>query len=145
MTQIRYYLNCSTRADLFFFIISFNNATFTACSEHSTLGMAPATIMSIACATILFVSCRCSYYSLQADGRYNRQAKRRKPDKTRAEYCDSGCVCYVSSPMTRNNSLTSRLPLRQPRPVPSPAFNQESRRNDVQPLQNAKLPEMDES
>ncbi|KAI9872028.1 MAG: Acetolactate synthase, mitochondrial [Pleopsidium flavum] len=47
--------------------------------------------------------------------------------------------------MLQNNPLTSRLPLRQSRPVPSPAFNQESRRNEVQPLQNAKLPEMDES
>ena len=36
-------------------------------------------------------------------------------------------------------------PNRQTRPVPSPAFNQESRRNEVQPLQNVRTPEMDDS
>ena len=33
----------------------------------------------------------------------------------------------------------------QTRPVPSPAFNQDTRRNAVHPLQNVQQPEMDES
>ena len=33
----------------------------------------------------------------------------------------------------------------QPRAVPSPAFNQEPRRNEVHPLQDTAVPEMDES
>src|SRR2546423_6189023 len=35
--------------------------------------------------------------------------------------------------------------IRQTRPIPSPAFNQDFRRNDVSPLQNRQLPEVDES
>lgn len=34
---------------------------------------------------------------------------------------------------------------RQTRPIPSPAFNQEPSRNQVHPLQNMQMPEMDDS
>lgn len=45
----------------------------------------------------------------------------------------------------RGQSTAATAPARQTRPVPSPAFNQESRRNEVQPLQNVRTPEMDDS
>src|SRR5271163_3972421 len=43
------------------------------------------------------------------------------------------------------NSIDTDWQTRQTRPIPSPAFNQDFRRNDVSPLQNRQMPEMDES
>ncbi|KAI9803015.1 MAG: Acetolactate synthase, mitochondrial [Sarcosagium campestre] len=45
----------------------------------------------------------------------------------------------------RRGQSTATAPATQSRAIPSPAFNQESRRNEVQPLQNARQPEMDDS
>ncbi|MCJ1318765.1 Acetolactate synthase, mitochondrial [Xylographa vitiligo] len=45
----------------------------------------------------------------------------------------------------RGQSTTAAAAATQTRPVPSPAFNQESRRNEVHPLQNVYQPEMDDS
>ncbi|KAI9796251.1 MAG: Acetolactate synthase, mitochondrial [Piccolia ochrophora] len=45
---------------------------------------------------------------------------------------------------TKRGQSTATAPATQTRAVPSPAFNQD-RRNDVYPLQNAALPEMDDS
>jgi hypothetical protein len=72
--------------------------------------------------------------------------------ETRPEHC--GCNCCVSAPLPSSPpsqsgllqvSLTGGLVRSQPRPVPSPAFNQDSRRNEVHPLQNVHQPEMDDS
>jgi hypothetical protein len=57
-----------------------------------------------------------------------------------------------SSPVSLATTLTIPVSIsltlaatRQTRPIPSPAFNQDYRRNDVSPLQNRQLPEMDDS
>ncbi|KAI4214391.1 MAG: hypothetical protein LQ351_003144 [Letrouitia transgressa] len=42
-------------------------------------------------------------------------------------------------------SLFSNACFRQTRPIPSPAFNQDSKRDVVYPLQNAQRPELDDS
>ncbi|KAI9762134.1 MAG: Acetolactate synthase, mitochondrial [Chaenotheca gracillima] len=46
---------------------------------------------------------------------------------------------------SKRGQSTAAAPSTQSRPVPSPAFNQEAKRNAVQPLQNARMPEMDDS
>ena len=45
----------------------------------------------------------------------------------------------------KRDQSTATAPAPEGRQVPSPAFNQDSRRNDVSPLRNRQLPEMDES
>ncbi|MCJ1403026.1 Acetolactate synthase, mitochondrial [Xylographa trunciseda] len=45
----------------------------------------------------------------------------------------------------RGQSTAAVAATTQSRPLPSPAFNQDSRRNEVQPLQNVHRPEMDDS
>ncbi|KAI9815328.1 MAG: Acetolactate synthase, mitochondrial [Pycnora praestabilis] len=52
---------------------------------------------------------------------------------------------HNASDTTRREQSTAAAAASEVRAVPSPAFNQESRRNDVQPLQNARQPEMDDS
>ncbi|KAF7511648.1 Acetolactate synthase, mitochondrial [Endocarpon pusillum] len=46
---------------------------------------------------------------------------------------------------SKRTQATAAAPTSQTRPIPSPAFNQDYRRNDVSPLQNRQLPEMDDS
>ncbi|KAM0804215.1 acetolactate synthase [Usnea florida] len=46
---------------------------------------------------------------------------------------------------TRRDQSTAAATAPQTRPVPSPAFNQETRRNNVHPLQNVRRQEMDDS
>ncbi|KAJ6096168.1 hypothetical protein N7486_006914 [Penicillium sp. IBT 16267x] len=50
---------------------------------------------------------------------------------------------HRSSPQKRASSTATATTI--PRPVPSPAFNQEPHRNEVSPLQNRQLPELDDS
>ncbi|KAF6225505.1 hypothetical protein HO133_009505 [Letharia lupina] len=47
--------------------------------------------------------------------------------------------------VAKRGQSTAAATAPQTRPIPSPAFNQETRRNDVQPLQNTQRQEMDES
>ncbi|KAK2767848.1 Acetolactate synthase, mitochondrial [Arachnomyces sp. PD_36] len=46
---------------------------------------------------------------------------------------------------SKRGQSTSTAPSPQARPIPSPAFNQDSWRQDVSPLQNRQLPELDDS
>ncbi|MCJ1482382.1 Acetolactate synthase, mitochondrial [Schaereria dolodes] len=49
------------------------------------------------------------------------------------------------APSAKRGQSTAAATASQSRPIPSPAFNQEPRRNEVYPLQNVQQPEMDES
>jgi acetolactate synthase-1/2/3 large subunit len=45
----------------------------------------------------------------------------------------------------KRNQSTATATASNSRPIPSPAFNQEPHRNEVSPLQNRQLPELDDS
>ncbi|KAL8917146.1 MAG: hypothetical protein Q9208_008115 [Pyrenodesmia sp. 3 TL-2023] len=54
-------------------------------------------------------------------------------------------IANSSRDRTKREQSTAAATAPQTRPVPSPAFNQESKRNVVHPLQNVQRPEMDDS
>ncbi|CAD6570058.1 MAG: Acetolactate synthase, mitochondrial [Alectoria sarmentosa] len=60
-------------------------------------------------------------------------------------YGRGGQISSSKADIARRGQSTAAATAPQTRPVPSPAFNQETRRNDVQPLQNVPRQEMDES
>ncbi|KAJ5648238.1 Thiamine pyrophosphate enzymeC-terminal TPP-binding [Penicillium lividum] len=68
-------------------------------------------------------------------------ASGRRPFST--SFVASAASPHRSSPQKRAQSTATATTT--PRPVPSPAFNQEPHRNEVSPLQNRQLPELDDS
>ncbi|KAB8071742.1 acetolactate synthase catalytic subunit [Aspergillus leporis] len=71
-------------------------------------------------------------------------------------YMTSGRRCFASSSVTaavsphrfsaqKRAQSTATAATTEPRPAPSPAFNQEPHRNEVSPLQNRNVPELDDS
>ncbi|KAE8150565.1 acetolactate synthase catalytic subunit [Aspergillus avenaceus] len=70
-------------------------------------------------------------------------------------YIASGRRCFTSSSMTaavsphrfsaQKRAQSTAAAATESRPVPSPAFNQEPHRNEVSPLQNRNVPELDDS
>lgn len=93
--------------------------------------------------------------------RHSRSALRsipRKSPSTAQSFSSSPVAAAVSphKPITasfsrnpaearKRNQTTAAAPTSNSRPVPSPAFNQDFARNDVSPLQNRRMPEMDDS
>ncbi|OKP00802.1 Acetolactate synthase catalytic subunit, mitochondrial [Penicillium subrubescens] len=68
-------------------------------------------------------------------------ASGRRPFST--SFVASAASTHRSSPQKRAQSTATATS--NSRPVPSPAFNQEPHRNEISPLQNRQLPELDES
>lgn len=79
------------------------------------------------------------YYSSISPPALSRAAEQKKPKYSSS---DSSIVSRVSAVSQRRSLIYLH---RTSRAVPSPAFNLDSRRNEVQPLRNVPLPEMDDS
>ncbi|KAJ5390632.1 Acetolactate synthase catalytic subunit [Penicillium cataractarum] len=81
---------------------------------------------------------RPSKTALRAIHLQRQLASGRRPFST--SFVASAASPYRSSPQKRAQSTATATS-----PVPSPAFNQEPHRNEVSPLQNRQLPELDDS
>ncbi|GLI73270.1 acetolactate synthase, mitochondrial [Penicillium ochrochloron] len=84
---------------------------------------------------------RPSKTALRAIHLQRQLASGRRPFST--SFVASAASPHRSSPQKRAQSTATATS--NSRPVPSPAFNQEPHRNEISPLQNRQLPELDES
>ncbi|KAJ5760747.1 Thiamine pyrophosphate enzyme C-terminal TPP-binding [Penicillium odoratum] len=84
---------------------------------------------------------RSSKTALRSTHIQRQLASGRRPFST--SFVASAASPHRSSPQKRAQSTATATTT--PRPVPSPAFNQEPHRNEVSPLQNRQLPELDDS
>ncbi len=92
--------------------------------------------------TFLLYQSSCCYLTLpKIPEIFTRAVKKTCDDRS-----SSSTVCHYASPSSLTFVRATGLPLsRNTRPIPSPAFNHDFRRNEPSPLVNRQVPELDDS